>query len=123
MRAGRSVKHTVTGFTPRRTSFPLLKVIFFAFCTKRTSTFFDCLPLAVQVISGFTLGAGVGDAAYTVNGCAMMMPANAPHIRMSLFIFIGFVWVWFCVVVSVLKLLSLGSFFPSPSCCRYARRG
>src|SRR6266581_9106479 len=89
MRAGRSVKHTVTGFTPRRTSFPLLKLTFFAFCTKRTSTFFDCLPLAVQVISAFALGAGVGDAAKAAKGFTMMMPANAPHIRMSLFILIG----------------------------------
>src|SRR4030095_6465689 len=46
MRTGRSVKHTVTGFTPRKTSFPPLKLILFAFCTKRTSTFFDCLPPA-----------------------------------------------------------------------------
>src|SRR5437762_12611034 len=63
MRAGRSVKHTVTGLTPRKTIFPLLKLTFFAFCTKRTSTFFDCLPPAVQVISGFAVGAGVGGCA------------------------------------------------------------
>src|SRR5438128_3004106 len=91
MRVGRSVKQTVTGFTSRRTSFPWLKLTSFAFCTKRTSTFFDCLPPAVHVISAFALGAGVGDAAWAVNGFAMMMPANAPHIRMSLFIFIGLV--------------------------------
>src|SRR5438128_1681270 len=92
-RAGRSVKQTVTGFTPRKTSFPSLKLTFFAFCTKRTSTFFsDCLPVAVHVITGLALGAGVGDAARVMNRLvAMVMPANAPHIRMSLFIFMG----WF----------------------------
>src|SRR6266513_1514934 len=91
MRAGRSVKATVTGFTPRKTSFPLLKLTFFAFCTKRTSTFFDCLPVAVQVINGFAAGHGVGDAAEAVKGFAILIPANAPHVRMSLFIFIGIV--------------------------------
>src|SRR6266480_6267346 len=45
-----------------------------------------------------------------MNGFATAMPANAPHIRMSLFIFIGFVW--FCVVVSVLNSCHLFSFFP-----------
>src|SRR5205823_10431534 len=88
MRAGRSVKATVTGFTPRNTSFPLLKLTFFAFCTKRTSTFFDCLPPAVQVISG-ALEADVGGAAWVVDGFVTPRPANALHIRMSLFIFIG----------------------------------
>src|SRR6476659_1898491 len=91
MRAGRSVKQTVTEFTPRKTSFPSLKLTFFAFCTNRTSTFFsDCLPVAVQVMTGLALGAGVGDAAWTLNGLGMMMPATAPHIRMCLFILIGF---------------------------------
>src|SRR6266446_217854 len=103
MRAGRSVKHTVTGLTPRKTSFPLLKLTFLTFCTKRTSTFLDCLPLAVQVISGLAPGAGVGDAAEVVKGFGTMMAARAPQIRMSLFIFIGFVWVWLCVVISVLS--------------------
>src|SRR5882724_472054 len=92
MRAGRSVKQTVTEFTPRKTSFPSLKLTFFAFCTNRTSTFFsDCLPVAVQVITGLALGAGVGGAAQVVNGFAILMAAEAAHIRMSLFIFIG----WF----------------------------
>src|SRR5437660_9331662 len=91
MRAGRSVKQTVTEFTPRKTSFPSLKLTFFAFCTKRTSTFFsDCLPVAVQVISASLLEAGAGDWAWVANGFAMMMLANAAHIRTSLFIFIGF---------------------------------
>jgi hypothetical protein len=64
MRAGRSVKQTVTEFTPRKTSFPSLKLTFFAFCTNRTSTFFsDCLPVAVQVITGLALGAGAGGEA------------------------------------------------------------
>src|SRR5436190_24317901 len=85
----RSVKHTVTGFTPHKTIFPLLKLTFFAFCTKRTSTFFDCLPPAVQVISD-ALVADVGGAAYVVNGFVTLSPANAPDIRMSLFIFIRF---------------------------------
>src|SRR5439155_25078948 len=84
MRAGRLVKHTVTGFTPRKMSFPLWKLTFFAICTKSTSTFFDCLPLAVQLISAFALEAGVGDAAWVVNGSAMMMPANAQHITARL---------------------------------------
>src|SRR4029077_15372106 len=91
MRAGRSVKQTVTEFTPRKTSFPSLKLTFFAFCTNRTSTFFsDCLPVAVQVITGLALGAGAGDWAWVANGFAMML-ANAAHIRTSLFIFIGLV--------------------------------
>src|SRR6476646_5945866 len=91
MRAGRSVKQTVTEFTPRKTSFPSLKLTFFAFCTTRTSTFFsDCLPVAVQVISTSLLEAGGGDWAWVANGFAMMMLANAAHIRTSLFIFIGF---------------------------------
>src|SRR4029453_12848820 len=89
IRAGRSVKHTVTGFTPRKTTFPSLKLIFFAFCTNRTSTFFDCLPVAVQVITGLALGAGVGDAAYAVKGFDMMMTVNAPPITMSLVILVG----------------------------------
>src|SRR5436305_189476 len=91
MRAGRSVKQTVTGLTPRKTSFPWLKLTFFAFCTKRTSTFFDCLPPAVQVISAFSLGAGAGDWAYAMNRVAIMMAGNAPNITMSLVIFIGLV--------------------------------
>src|SRR2546421_5040214 len=90
MRAGRSVKQTVTEFTPRKTSFPSLKLTSFAFCTNRTSTFFsDCLPVAVQVITGLALGAGAGGEAEAVKGLAMMMPASAPLIRMSLFTLIG----------------------------------
>src|SRR5207302_2758235 len=108
MRAGRSVKQTVTGFTSRRTSFPWLKLTFFAFCTKSTSTFFDCLPPAVQVISGFALGAGAGDAAKALNGFAIVMPANAPHIRISLVIFIscGFVltFIFSCLFVLLVWL-------------------
>ena len=42
----------------------------------------------------------------------MLMPANAAHIRTSLFIFIGFVWVWLCVVISVLNSYHLVSSFP-----------
>ena len=42
----------------------------------------------------------------------MLMPASAAHIRMSLFIFIGFVLVWFCVVVSTLNYYHLVPFFP-----------
>src|SRR5205823_8494629 len=91
MRAGRSVKQTVTGLTSRRSSFPWLKLTFFAFCTKRTSTFFDCLPPAVQVISGFASETGVGDSAKVVNGFVMMIPAKAPHVIIRLFIFIGLV--------------------------------
>src|SRR5205823_12489862 len=88
MRAGRSVKQTVTEFTPRKTSFPSLKLTFFAFCTNRTSTFFsDCLPVAVQVITGLGLGAGAGGEAKAVKGFAMMMPVNAPR-RIDLFILI-----------------------------------
>src|SRR5207253_9984977 len=90
MRAGRSVKATVTGFTPRKTSFPLLKLTFFAFCTKRTSTLFDCLPLAVQVISAFAPGAGGGNAVSVVNGFAMLIAVNTEHIRIGLFILICF---------------------------------
>src|SRR5947199_10148149 len=91
MRAGRSVKQTVTGFTPPKTSFPLLKVTFFAFCTKSTSTFFDCLPPAVQIISAFLLLVSAGDCAWVVDRFAILRPVRAPHIRISLFIFIGFV--------------------------------
>src|SRR5437867_12744950 len=91
MRAGRSVKHTVTGFTPRRASFPSLKLTFFAFCTKRTSTLFDCLPPAVQVISAFLSVVSAGDCAWVVDRFGILMPARAPHIRISLFIFIGLV--------------------------------
>src|SRR6266566_4358587 len=45
-------------------------------------------------------------------GLAAMMPAKTPLIRMSLFIFIGFVWIWFCVVVSVLNSCHLVPCFP-----------
>src|SRR4029077_9539743 len=89
IRAGRSVKHTVTGSTPRKTSFPSLKLIFFAFCTKRTSTFFDCLPVAVQMITGLARGAGAGGEAWAVKGFVMMMTVNAPLITMSLVSLVG----------------------------------
>src|SRR6476659_6965362 len=90
MRAGRSVKQTVTEFTPCKTSFPSLKLTFFAFCTNRTSTFFsDCLPVAVQVITGLALGAGAGGEAYVMKGLVRIMPTSAPLIRMSLFALTG----------------------------------
>ena len=43
----------------------------------------------------------------------MMMPAKTPLVRMSLFIFIG--WVWFCVVVSVLNSYHFVPCFPLPA--------
>ena len=89
------MKHTVTGFTPCRTSFPSLNVTSFSrFAHKEVHpTLPDSLAggesrLSAHLYWAFRLeiahGSGIGWPCY-------LRRRRAAHIRMSLFVFIGFV--------------------------------